>query len=87
MMFDWDFNHLGMMVTDRDEVLAYYQSIGLGVSVGPQPLLPYIEGEGEITFFRELDGDPISHKYQQVEFIISKMVSHKLETVSLKFIQ
>ena len=64
MMFDWDFNHLGMMVTDRDEVLAYYQSIGLGVSVGPQPLLPYIEGEGEITFFRELDGDPISHKYQ-----------------------
>ena len=64
MMFNWDFNHLGMMVTDRDEVLAYYQSIGLGVSVGPQPLLPYIEGEGEITFFRELDGDPISHKYQ-----------------------
>ena len=27
-------------------------------------MLPYIEGEGEITFFRELDGDPISHKYQ-----------------------
>ena len=63
MMFDWEFNHLGMMVTDRDEVLEYYQSIGLGVSVGPQPLLPYIEGEGEITFFRELDGDPVSHKY------------------------
>ena len=64
MMFDWEFNHLGMMVTDRDEVLEYYQSIGLGVSVGPQPLLPYIEGEGEITFFRELDGDPVSHKYK-----------------------
>ena len=63
-MFDWKFNHLGMMVTDRDEVLAYYQSIGLGVSVGPQPLLPYIEGEGEITFFRELEGDPVSHKYK-----------------------
>ena len=63
MMFDWEFNHLGMMVTDRDEVLEYYQSIGLGVSVGPQPLLPYIEGEGEITFFRELDGEPVSHKY------------------------
>jgi hypothetical protein len=41
MIFDWEFNHLGMMVTDRDEILAYYQSIGLGVSVGPQPLLPY----------------------------------------------
>jgi len=64
MMFDWEFNHLGMMVTDRDEVLEYYQSIGLGISVGPQPLLPYIEGEGEITFFRELDGDPVSHKYK-----------------------
>ena len=64
MMFDWEFNHLGMMVTDRDEILEYFQSIGLGVSVGPQPLLPYIEGEGEITFFRELDGDPVSHKYK-----------------------
>ena len=63
MMLDWEFNHLGMMVNDRDEILEYYQSIGLGVSVGPQPLLPYIEGEGEITFFRELDGDPVSHKY------------------------
>jgi 4-hydroxyphenylpyruvate dioxygenase-like putative hemolysin len=63
-MFDWKFNHLGMMVTDRDEILSHYQSIGLGVSVGPQPLLPYIEGEGEITFFRELQGDPISHKYK-----------------------
>ena len=63
MMFDWEFNHLGMMVTNRDEILEYYQSIGLGVSVGPQPLLPYIEGEGEITFYRELDGDPVSHKY------------------------
>ena len=63
MNFNWRFNHLGMMVADRDEILHYYQSIGLGLSVGPQPLLPYEEGEGEITFFRELDGDPVSHKY------------------------
>ena len=63
MMQNWEFNHLGMMVTDRDEILSYYQSIGLGVSVGPQPLLPYIEGEGEITFFKELDGEPISHRF------------------------
>ena len=63
-MFDWKLNHLGMMVADRDEILSHYQSIGLGVSVGPQPLLPYIEGEGEITFFRELEGDPVSHKYK-----------------------
>ena len=63
MMLNWEFNHLGMMVTDRDEILGYYQSIGLGVSVGPQPLLPYIEGEGEITFFKELDGEPVSHRF------------------------
>ena len=64
MNFDWEFNHLGMMVKDRDEILSHYQTIGLGVSVGPQPLMPYIEGEGEITFFKELDGEPISHKYK-----------------------
>ena len=64
MTFDWEFNHLGMMVIDRDEILTHYQSIGLGISVGPQPLLPYTVGEGEITFFRELEGDPISHKYK-----------------------
>ena len=63
MMINWEFNHLGMMVTDRDEILSYYQSIGLGVSVGPQPLMPYIEGEGEITFFKELDGEPTSHRF------------------------
>ena len=56
MTFDWDFNHLGMMVLDKEEILEYYQSIGLGVSVGPQPLLPHIEGDGEITFFKELNG-------------------------------
>ena len=64
MNFDWEFNHLGMMVKDRDEILGYYQTIGLGVSVGPQPLMPYIEGEGEITFYKELEGEPISHKYK-----------------------
>lgn len=64
MMSDWEFNHLGMMVTDRDEILQYYQSVGIGVSVGPQPLLPYIEGDGEITFYKELHGEPVSHKFK-----------------------
>ena len=64
MMTDWEFNHLGMMVTDRDEILQYYQSVGIGVSVGPQPLLPYIEGDGEITFYKELHGEPVSHKFK-----------------------
>ena len=64
MMNDWEFNHLGMMVTDRDEILQYYQSVGIGVSVGPQPLLPYVEGDGEITFYKELHGEPVSHKFK-----------------------
>ena len=64
MNFDWEFNHLGMMVKDRDEILSHYQTIGLGVSVGPQPLMPYIEGEGEITFYKELEGEPVSYKYK-----------------------
>ena len=64
MNFDWEFNHLGMMVKDKDEILSHYQTIGLGISVGPQPLMPYIEGEGEITFYKELEGEPISHKYK-----------------------
>ena len=64
MNFGWEFNHLGMMVLDKDKILSHYQTIGVGVSVGPQPLMPYIEGEGEITFFKELEGNPISHKYK-----------------------
>ena len=64
MMSDWEFNHLGMMVTDRDEILQYYQSVGIGVSVGPQPLLPFVEGDGEITFYKELHGEPVSHKFK-----------------------
>ena len=64
MMSDWEFNHLGMMVTDRDEILQYFQSVGIGVSVGPQPLLPYTEGDGKITFYKELHGEPVSHKFK-----------------------
>ena len=41
MSEDWTLNHLGMMVTDRNSVLNHFQSLGMGVSVGPQPLQPY----------------------------------------------
>ena len=47
MSKDWILNHLGMMVANRNAVLNHFQSIGMGVSVGPQPLLPHEEGEGE----------------------------------------
>lgn len=63
MSKDWILNHLGMMVTNRNAVLNHFQSIGMGVSVGPQPLLPYEQGEGELMYFQTLDGDPVTHKY------------------------
>ena len=84
MMHNWEFNHLGMMVTDRDEILSYYQSIGLGVSVGPQPLLPYIEGEGEITFLKSWTANLSLINSKRGERITLKMANRKLEIVSLK---
>ena len=64
MSKDWNLNHIGLMVTNRNTVLNFFQTIGLGVSVGPQPLLPYEEGNGELTYFQKLEGDPITHKYK-----------------------
>ena len=61
---NWKLNHLGMMVTNRNATLNHFQSLGIGVSVGPQPMLPYEEGEGELMFFQSLDGNPITNKYK-----------------------
>lgn len=36
----WDFSHVGLVVKDKDKVLEYYQSLGIGVRVGPQPPNP-----------------------------------------------
>ena len=63
MSKDWTLNHLGMMVTNRNAVLNHFQSFGMGVSVGPQPLLPYQDGKGELMYYQNIDGDPITHKY------------------------
>ena len=35
MKNDWEFDHVGLVVKDLDEVLAYYPSIGIGVNIGP----------------------------------------------------
>jgi len=64
MSKDWIFNHLGMMVTDKNSVLNHFQSLGVGVSVGPQPLQPFEEGTGELMYFQTLEGDPITHQYK-----------------------
>jgi len=34
MKSDWEFDHVGLVVRDLDEILAYYPSIGVGVNIG-----------------------------------------------------
>ena len=46
---DWELNHVGLVVRDVDVPLGYYQTTGLGVSVGPQIVT---------MDFAELPGDP-----------------------------
>ena len=61
---DWELNHVGLMVTHRNAALRYFQSAGVGVSVGPQPLLPYEPGEGSLMFYKTLEGDPVTSTYK-----------------------
>jgi methylmalonyl-CoA/ethylmalonyl-CoA epimerase len=58
---DWEINHVGMVVKSKNKILHYLQSLGVGISVGPQPLLPYVEGETTLMMYRKLDGDPLSY--------------------------
>ena len=51
---DWEVNHVGMTIGNRNATLRHFQSIGVGVSVGPQPLLPYEPGEGSLMFYQPL---------------------------------
>jgi catechol 2,3-dioxygenase-like lactoylglutathione lyase family enzyme len=51
------------MVTDRNAVLKHFQELSMGVSVGPQPLMPHEDGEGALTYYRKLDGDPVTFTY------------------------
>lgn len=60
---DWELNHVGLMVTNKNAVLRYLQSIGVGVSVGPQPLLPHEPGEGSLMYYRTLEGNPVTNTY------------------------
>jgi methylmalonyl-CoA/ethylmalonyl-CoA epimerase len=59
----WELNHVGLMVTNRDAALKYFQSLGMGVSVGPQPLLPHEDGHGALTLYRTLNGNPVTLTY------------------------
>ncbi|MEM6999922.1 MAG: VOC family protein [Pseudomonadota bacterium] len=60
---NWELNHVGMVVTNRNATLRHFQGIGVGVSVGPQPLLPHEDGHGSLMFWRTLEGDPVTNTY------------------------
>ena len=59
----WELNHVGLMISDRNATLHHFQSIGVGVSVGPQPLLPHEPSHGSLTLYRTLEGDPMTNTY------------------------
>ena len=61
---NWELNHVGLMITNRNATLRHFQSIGVGVSVGPQPLLPHEPGEGSLMYYRTLEGDPVTNTYR-----------------------
>jgi len=63
MTDNWTVNHVGFVVPGKNAVLRYFQSLGVGVSVGPQPLLPHEEGHGALTYYRTLNGDPVTNTY------------------------
>ena len=64
MSEDWTLNHLGMMVINKNAALNQFQTFGMGVSVGPQPLQPYEDGVGELMYFQTLEGDPVTQQYK-----------------------
>jgi hypothetical protein len=41
---DWDFDHVGLVVTNMDEILYYYPSLGIGVDIGSLGLGVYNAG-------------------------------------------
>ena len=61
---NWELNHVGLMITNRNATLRHFQSMGVGVSVGPQPLLPHVPGEGSLMYYRTLEGDPVTNTYR-----------------------
>ncbi|MEM7216979.1 MAG: VOC family protein [Pseudomonadota bacterium] len=61
---NWELNHVGLIVTNRNAVLRHLQALGVGVSVGPQPLLPHEDGEGSLTYYRTLVGEPVTSTYK-----------------------
>jgi len=63
MESNWEFNHAGIVLKDKNRFLQYFQSKGIGLSVGPQPLSVtqyHIKGESSVMMYRKLDGDPVT---------------------------
>ena len=48
---DWEFGHVGLVVRDWNIPLGYYQTTGMGVTVGPQVMPMDYQDSGEFKFF------------------------------------
>ncbi|MHA2088342.1 MAG: VOC family protein, partial [Promethearchaeota archaeon] len=48
---DWEFGHVGLVVRDWNIPLGYYQTTGMGVTVGPQVMPMDYQNDGEFKFF------------------------------------
>jgi catechol 2,3-dioxygenase-like lactoylglutathione lyase family enzyme len=51
MANDWELNHVGLVVKDWDRALDYYQSLNIGITLGPQPVYMDLAGGGPVTFY------------------------------------
>ncbi|MHA2397457.1 MAG: hypothetical protein ACXADU_01040 [Promethearchaeota archaeon] len=52
---DWELGHIGLVVRDWNVAWGYYQSTGIGVSVGPQVMGLDYRDEGEVKFYYNRD--------------------------------
>ncbi len=51
MKSDWELGHVGLVVRDWNDALGYYQSTGMGISVGPQVVNLDFQSGGPSKFF------------------------------------
>jgi catechol 2,3-dioxygenase-like lactoylglutathione lyase family enzyme len=69
---DWELGHIGLVVRDWNVALGYYQTTGMGISVGPQVFgMDYQDGEPTKFFYNNklprLNGGSGQGKSQKVE--------------------
>lgn len=57
---DWELTHLGLVVSDKNKTVDYYQTLGIGVNVGPQPPGPSLSPEERAKIKTFIYGKPFN---------------------------